>query len=118
MSFFLPLWLFPAYCFPASRETDDIPHQCAAAMRWAGIREYVYGTSIQTLVDAGWQQIRITSAELWQRSTDLAGPDEEGGDGPIGPVLAVETDPYFVWQYDASAPCPGGCTRGDNAQCS
>ncbi|GIJ86602.1 hypothetical protein Asppvi_005492 [Aspergillus pseudoviridinutans] len=91
---------------------------CAAAMRWAGIRNYVYGTSIQTLLDAGWQQITISSADIWAQSTALDGADGGGMVGPIGPVLARETDPYFTWQYDASAPCPGRCTRGVDGQCT
>lgn len=44
---------------------------CASAVRYAGFREYVYGTSIATLVARGWTQIRIPSAEVYARSTDL-----------------------------------------------
>jgi len=29
----------------------------------------------------------------------------------IGEVLANETDPYFLWQYNPSYPCPVGCQR-------
>ncbi|KAI1343802.1 cytidine deaminase-like protein [Xylariaceae sp. FL0016] len=79
---------------------------CAAAVRWAGLREYVYGTSIDTLVARGWGQIRIPSAEVFAQSYDLPHPARL-----IGGVLANETDPYFLWQYDASYPCPEGCER-------
>ncbi|GJC81686.1 guanine deaminase [Colletotrichum liriopes] len=35
---------------------------CASAIRWAGFKEYVYGTSIETLVQKGWGQIHIGSS--------------------------------------------------------
>ncbi|KAM0270862.1 hypothetical protein ACHAQH_009288 [Verticillium albo-atrum] len=79
---------------------------CASAIRWAGFREYVYGTSIAKLVDKGWGQIRIPSSEVFAKSVDL--PLQTA---LIGAVLANETDPLFSWQFDPSAPCPPGCSR-------
>lgn len=43
---------------------------------------------------------------------------EESGDLPtqtvlIGDVLANETDPLFLWQFDESSPCPKGCERSE-----
>jgi hypothetical protein len=29
----------------------------------------------------------------------------------VGGVLSNETDPYFLWQFDESFPCPAGCAR-------
>lgn len=79
---------------------------CASAIRWAGFREYVYGTSIDTLIEKGWGQIRISSAEVFRQSFDLPNPSRL-----IAGVLTKETDPYFLWQYDSAYPCPAGCVR-------
>ncbi|KAE8379991.1 cytidine deaminase-like protein [Aspergillus bertholletiae] len=82
---------------------------CASAIRWAGFREYVYGTSIDTLVQNGWSQIHISSLEVFQASWDLSPQTLFMGD-----VLANETDPYFLWQFDPTYPCPDGCSRSGN----
>lgn len=79
---------------------------CASAIRWAGFREYVYGTSIDTLIEKGWGQIRILSVEVFRQSFDLPNPSRL-----IAEVLTNETDPYFLWQYDPAYPCPKGCAR-------
>ncbi|KAI1139761.1 cytosine deaminase [Hypoxylon sp. FL0543] len=79
---------------------------CASAIRWAGLREYVYGTSIDALVAKGWGQIRISSADVFRRSLDLPSPSRL-----IAGVLTNETDPYFFWQNDPGYPCPRGCSR-------
>ncbi|KAI1480534.1 cytidine deaminase-like protein [Daldinia eschscholtzii] len=79
---------------------------CASAVRFAGFREYVYGTSIDTLVGYGWEQIQISSAEVFRRSTSLPSSSTL-----IGDVLANETDPLFAWQSDLAYPCPRGCSR-------
>ncbi|PGH26676.1 hypothetical protein AJ80_01622 [Polytolypa hystricis UAMH7299] len=79
---------------------------CAAAIRWAGFKEYVYGTSIATLIEQGWGQIRISSQEVFQQSYDLPNPSRL-----IAEVIANETDPYFLWQYNPAYPCPAGCER-------
>jgi tRNA(Arg) A34 adenosine deaminase TadA len=87
---------------------------CASAIRWAGMREYVYGTSIESLVRMGWGQIAIGSAEVFERSKGLR--DNAGGGGEmyylLGDVLGNETDAYFGWQFDGSGACPAGCERG------
>lgn len=69
-------------------------------------REYIYGTSIDTLIEKGWYQIRISSAQVFQQSFDLPHPSRL-----IAEVLTNETDPYFLWQYDPTYPCPEGCAR-------
>ncbi|KAK7532049.1 guanine deaminase [Phyllosticta citribraziliensis] len=79
---------------------------CASAIRWAGFREYVYGTSIETLIRQGWGQIRVSSMEIFRQSFDL--PNQAR---LIGDVLTNETDPYFLWQYNPDYPCPAGCER-------
>ncbi|KAE8150451.1 cytidine deaminase-like protein [Aspergillus avenaceus] len=81
---------------------------CASAIRWAGFKEYVYGTSIDTLVRNGWGQIRISSHEVFQASSDLSSSTRL-----IGGVLASETNPFFLWQFNSSYPCPGGCSRSE-----
>ncbi|OGE55593.1 hypothetical protein PENARI_c004G04142 [Penicillium arizonense] len=86
---------------------------CASAIRWAGFREYVYGSSIDTLIQKGWGQIRISSADVFEASYDLPSQSRLMGD-----VLANETDPYFLWQFDPSYPCPHGCSRTkDGSSC-
>ncbi|OJD30366.1 cytidine and deoxycytidylate deaminase zinc-binding region [Diplodia corticola] len=83
---------------------------CASAIRWAGFKEYIYGTAIDTLLAQGWGQIRITSLEVFRQSIDLPTQTRL-----IGEVLTNETDPYFSWQYNPEYPCPAGCSRlGDS----
>ncbi|CEJ59825.1 hypothetical protein PMG11_08428 [Penicillium brasilianum] len=79
---------------------------CASAIRWAGFREYVYGTSIDTLIQKGWGQIRISSTDVFEASFDLPSHARL-----MGNLLTNETDPYFLWQYDPNYPCPRGCSR-------
>ncbi|KAI0010598.1 cytidine deaminase-like protein [Xylariaceae sp. FL0662B] len=79
---------------------------CASAIRWAGFREYVYGTPIDTLIRKGWAQIRISSLEVFQQSLDLPCSSRL-----LGSILTNETDPYFSWQFDPTYPCPKGCSR-------
>lgn len=81
---------------------------CASAIRWAGFREYIYGTSINTLIDKGWGQIRISSVDVFRQSFDLPNAGRL-----IADVLSNETDPYFSWQFDPESACPGGCSRSD-----
>ncbi|KAH8705697.1 guanine deaminase [Talaromyces proteolyticus] len=86
---------------------------CASAIRWSGFREYVYGTSINTLIEKGWGQIRVASIDIFQASFDLPYQSRL-----IGNVLTNETDPYFLWQYDPGYPCPKGCSRSqDGTSC-
>jgi tRNA(Arg) A34 adenosine deaminase TadA len=80
---------------------------CASAIRWAGFREYIYGTTIDYLIEKGWGQIRISSLEVFQESFDLPNQSRL-----IADVLRNETDPYFAWQFDPAVPCPAGCARG------
>ncbi|OAL04190.1 guanine deaminase [Phaeosphaeriaceae sp. SRC1lsM3a] len=79
---------------------------CASAIRWAGFREYIYGTSIDTLIQEGWGQIRISSLEVFRESFDLPNQSRL-----ISEILTNETDPYFKWQYNPDYPCPQGCSR-------
>ncbi|KAI1104442.1 cytosine deaminase [Jackrogersella minutella] len=79
---------------------------CASAIRWAGFREYVYGSSIDALIVKGWSQIRISSLEVFRQSFDMPNQSRL-----IAGVLTNETDPYFFWQYDPAYPCPRGCAR-------
>jgi len=79
---------------------------CASAIRWAGFKEYVYGTSIDTLIQKGWGQIRISSLDVVAQSFDLGKPTRL-----MGEVLTEETDPFFAWQFDPEYKCPDGCGR-------
>ncbi|KAJ6020660.1 guanine deaminase [Penicillium herquei] len=84
---------------------------CASAIRWAGFREYIYGTSISRLIEKGWGQIRIASIDVFEASFDLPYSSRL-----IGNVLTNETDPYFLWQYDPTYLCPQGCSRTENGK--
>ncbi|KAJ5569390.1 guanine deaminase [Penicillium hetheringtonii] len=86
---------------------------CAAAIRWSGFREYIYGTSIDTLIEEGWGQIRVPSVDIFAASYDLPTQSRL-----IGNLLANETDPFFLWQYNTSYPCPHGCMRSKDLHAS
>ncbi|PIL36682.1 hypothetical protein GSI_00371 [Ganoderma sinense ZZ0214-1] len=79
---------------------------CASAIRWSGFREYIYGTSIDALIEQGWGQIRIPSISVFEQSFDL--PTQAR---LIGGLLTNETDPLFFWQFNPDFPCPEGCAR-------
>lgn len=86
---------------------------CASGIRWAGFKEYIYGTSINKLIEQGWGQIRISSLDVFKESFDLPYPSRL-----IGEVLTNETDPYFLWQYNPDYPCPAGCSRSSSGSCA
>lgn len=79
---------------------------CASAIRWAGFKECVFGTSIQTLKEKGWSQLDIEAKEVFERSGDLKTETRL-----LGGVAREETDVYFAWQFDEEAVCPTGCER-------
>lgn len=78
---------------------------CAGAIAWAGLREMVYGTSIERLVEMGWPQIELGSREVFDRAwrTGLEIRVVEG-------VLGEEMDGWFGWQF-GDGECPEGCKR-------
>lgn len=86
---------------------------CASAIRWAGFKEYIYGTSIDTLIEKGWRQIRISSREVFEQAWEVQGV----GTRFIGGVLGNETDGFFGWQFDPQARCPEGCGRRVGGGC-
>ena len=85
---------------------------CASAIRWAGFKEYVYGTSIDRLIETGWGQIDIESSEVFRQSWNLGTSTKF-----VSEVLTNETDPYFMWQFQAEYPCPNHCSRGTTGRC-
>ena len=85
---------------------------CASAIRWAGFKEYVYGTSISRLIETGWGQIDIESSEVFRQSWNLGTSTKF-----IPEVLTNETDPYFLWQFQEDYPCPDHCGRGASGRC-
>lgn len=86
--------------------------RCASAIRWAGFKEYVYATTIDTLVKSGWGQITISSYEVFSKSWPLG-----TSTAFLGGVLVNETDPYFLWQFDPEYLCPNGCIRDEKETC-
>jgi tRNA(Arg) A34 adenosine deaminase TadA len=94
--------------------TAEACPMCASAIRWAGFKEYVYATSSETLIEAGWPQMSINSRELFERSGMV-----EPSTAILTDVLRSETDGLFDWQFDSRAPCPAGCSRdGAGDACS
>lgn len=85
---------------------------CASAIRWAGFKEYVYGTSIGRLIETGWGQIDIESSEVFRQSWNLGTSTKF-----VAEVLTNETDSYFLWQFQEGEPCPGHCKRGASGRC-
>lgn len=83
---------------------------CASAVRWSGFGECVFGTSIDTLIEIGWKQIRVSAREIFQKSLDLG-----AATSLVEGVLTNETDVYFAWRYDPGAACPAGCERVDGS---
>lgn len=79
---------------------------CTGAIRQAGFKEYIYGTSINHLFEVGWGQILVPSHEIvaagWPLPTTCK---------VIGSVGTEFTDPLFEWQYKEDVPCPNGCGR-------
>ncbi|KAF2772955.1 guanine deaminase [Teratosphaeria nubilosa] len=79
---------------------------CASAIRWAGFKECIFGTSIPTLIDLGWGQIDLSSEHLFRHSRSL------GTETVLtGGVMEDETDPLFAWQFQRDQECPFGCHR-------
>lgn len=79
---------------------------CMAAIRWTGIGEVVYATSIATQSSYGWGSIQVSAQTINNASSALQ--TRTTLEGPFGTTI---TEPYFAWQFNASAPCPPGCVR-------
>lgn len=80
---------------------------CAAAIRWSGFKELVFGTTIQSLRAYNWEIMTLPARDLFKYTTELPA----GTTAIAGGVLANETDPYFKWQYTRGTGCPPGCKR-------
>jgi tRNA(Arg) A34 adenosine deaminase TadA len=80
---------------------------CAGAIAWAGLKEVVYGTSIQRLIELGWPQIDIGSREVFKRAWRVGSKTEV-----VGSVLGEDMDGWFGWQFRGGV-CPEGCRRRD-----
>lgn len=81
--------------------------QCASALRWAGMGEVIWATSIETIIRGGRNQIYLPSSLIVSASYSL--PHQTHW---FGSVLANETDPGFLHQFDEAVECPEGCYRG------
>jgi len=98
---------------PLSTPSPNTKKQkCASAICWSGFKEYIYATSIETLVSKGWNQLAIPSEEVFERSKGL-----EGRTVLIPDVLANETDGLFSWQFNGGFKCPDGCMRSGEGMC-
>ncbi|WVO23768.1 uncharacterized protein IAS62_005125 [Cryptococcus decagattii] len=73
---------------------------CASAIRWAGFKEVIYGTSIRTIAENGRNQIYIPSSMVWEKSYFLGRATLM-----LGNVLTNETNVFFAHQFNESAPC-------------
>ncbi|OCF41475.1 hypothetical protein I317_04678 [Kwoniella heveanensis CBS 569] len=81
---------------------------CASAIRWAGFKEVIYGTSIRKIAEHGRNQIYIPSSLVWEKSYSLGHATLM-----LGNILNNETDVFFAHQFNESASCPIGCERTD-----
>jgi tRNA(Arg) A34 adenosine deaminase TadA len=79
---------------------------CASAIRWAGFKEYIYGSTIEHLAKGGWGQILIPSQDVVAASWPLG-----TGVKVVGSVGTEFTDPLFEWQFRGDGECPEGCIR-------
>ncbi|KAF2034560.1 hypothetical protein EK21DRAFT_56128 [Setomelanomma holmii] len=80
---------------------------CASAIRWAGFKEYIYGTTIQHNYNVSWGVITISSYDVFQQTRQLPGYQTV----MLRQILTNETDPLFSWQYDDSYPYPNECVK-------
>ena len=72
---------------------------CAAVIRWAGFKEYVYGTTIEHNYNADWGVLTLSSYAILQQSRALPGTQTM----KLAGILKNETDPLFGWQYQPDA---------------
>ena len=98
-----PYKLSPAEMQTAFRDltlytTAEPCPMCASAILWAGFRECVFATSMQTLAKEGWSHIKISSHEVFSRSK-VTGTTTN----LVGGVLSAETDPLFQWHNSTRA---------------
>jgi tRNA(Arg) A34 adenosine deaminase TadA len=82
---------------------------CSSAIRWTGFKECVYATSASTLAENSWSLIHISSEQVFEQSRHL-----KPSTRLIANIASNETDPYFKWQNDLHAKCPGRCSRKGN----
>lgn len=80
---------------------------CASAVAWAGIKEVIFGSSVEGLIELGWSQIEIGSVEVLERAWRLGRSTRV-----LGGMLGDEMDGWFGWQF-AGGECPVGCERGE-----
>ncbi|KAJ4404870.1 hypothetical protein N0V91_005606 [Didymella pomorum] len=102
-----PSQIFAAWADLSIYTNAESCPMCASAIRWAGFKEYIYGTTIQHNYNAGWGVITMSSYDVFQQTRQLPGYQTV----MLGQILTNETDPLFSWQYNESAPCPNGCMR-------
>lgn len=112
---------------PFTRRADILlSYQCSSAMRWAGLKEVIWATSIETVVKSelfpseslfrsskksnsnfsslidGYPQIYLPSSAIVAASYSL--PSHTAW---YGNILSNETDIHFRHFFNESAPCPG-----------
>jgi len=96
--------------------TGESCSMCMSAIRFTVLKEVVYGTSIEFLHANGWPQSSLFNQDIQQATNQC----NFGNDGTamqtrvVKLVLNNETNPYFAWQFNPSAPCPTGCHRVPN----
>jgi tRNA(adenine34) deaminase len=62
---------------------------CAAACWWAEVGTIVFGTSIRSLLEAGWKQLDVPCRELFAHSRGIEPP------AVFGPWRSEWTDPLY-----------------------
>ena len=90
---------------------------CSSAIRWAGLKEIIFGTSIVDLNDFGWPQLSLFSSNVQAASSNCNFVNTKGQTRIISGVLKSETDSLLSWQYRSNSECPKDCSR-INATCT
>jgi len=93
--------------------TAESCSMCMSAIRFATLKEVIFGTYIEQLHAYGWPQISLFNEDIQEASNTC----NFGNDGTamqtrvITGVVNNETDPYFAWQFNSTNACPTGCSR-------
>ncbi|GAA5824239.1 hypothetical protein JCM5353_000362 [Sporobolomyces roseus] len=97
-----PLEILAAWKDLSMYTTGEPCSMCSSALRWSGIGEVIWATSIETVVKNGYPQIYLPSSAIVAASYSL--PSHSAW---YAGILANETDPHFAHFFNESAPCPG-----------
>ncbi|GAA6007475.1 hypothetical protein JCM11491_004175 [Sporobolomyces phaffii] len=97
-----PLEILDAWKELSLYTTGEPCSMCSSALRWAGLKEVIWATSIETVVKNGYPQIYLPSSAIVAASYSLPSHTHWYGN-----ILSNETDPHFAHFFNEAVPCPG-----------